>query len=272
MKTKLLFVLFLIISGAAFSQQYIFGKIASEFDTALEDVVIYNTRSEEKIFSDRYGNFMIAAKPTDELRFIKNGYDRNSIKISPQNFSSPLNITLSKSPYDIAEVQIAYQLTGNLRKDVRSLDKPQKIVALNSALGAYMLTPPTTVAPKLTTPSAFAGPNYGAGQVPLLSIGDGSNGGLLGLVAKSIFKKNNKTTTPNYAETQAFYRRIKTEIDLSFYTSQGWAEEQIDKFLLYADATYSLAKKYRNTFDVAAINADMKLAFKEYIKTHKTGL
>lgn len=60
-------------------------------------------------------------------------------------------------------------------------------------------------------------------------------------------------------------------MDLSFYTSRGWDEEQIDRFLLYADRNYSLAKKYRKTFDVAAISSDMKMAYQEYIKTHKVG-
>ena len=58
-------------------------------------------------------------------------------------------------------------------------------------------------------------------------------------------------------------------MDLSFYTSQGWDEEEIDRFLIYADQTYSLAKKYRNNFNISAISLDMKLAYKEYIKTRK---
>lgn len=264
MKIKLLLLFFLTISAAAFSQQYVFGKISSEFDTALEEVVVYNIRSEEKIYSDRYGNFMIAAKNYDELRFIKGGYDRSSVKVSAQNFSAPLNVILYKLPYDIAEVELKPQLTGNLRKDVRSLDQPAKVMALNSSLGAYMRTPSTVVAPKLSTPSAFAGPNFNSGQVDIVKAASA----LIGLISKS---KNSAPTTANYAETQAFYTRIKLEIDLSFYTSRGWDEEQIDKFLLYADANYSLAKKYRKDFDVSNIDAALKLAYKEYVKTRKIG-
>lgn len=264
MKIKLLLLFFFAISAAAFSQQYVFGKIDSEFDNALEDVVVYNIRSEEKILSDRYGNFMIAAKSYDELRFIKGGYDRSSVKVSAQNFAAPLNVILYKSPYDIAEVELKPQLTGNLRKDVRSLDQPAKVVALNASLDAYMRKPSATVAPKLTTPSAFAGPNYSTGQVDVVK----AVAALIGLANKAA---KSGPTTANYAETQAFYRRVKNEIDLSFYTSQGWDEEQIDKFLIYADASYSLAKKYRKTFDVEAIKNEMKLAYQQYVKTHKTG-
>ena len=60
-------------------------------------------------------------------------------------------------------------------------------------------------------------------------------------------------------------------MDLSFYTSQGWNEEDIDRFLIYADQNYSLAKIYRKNFDVSAISMAMRLAYKEYIKTHKIG-
>ena len=60
-------------------------------------------------------------------------------------------------------------------------------------------------------------------------------------------------------------------MDLSFYTNQGWDEEEIDRFLIYADRSYELAKKYRKSFDVAQISAEMKMAYAEYIKTRKIG-
>ncbi|WHF50480.1 hypothetical protein QGN23_08515 [Chryseobacterium gotjawalense] len=264
MKTKLLFLLFFTCSVTVFAQEYIIGKVSSEFDTALQSVVIFNTRTDEKVLSDKDGNFMIAAKRTDELRFIKSGYDRNSSKISAQNFLAPLNIILTKSPYEIAEIDLTFQATGNLKKDSKALDPPKKVVALNSDMKSYMRTPPTEVAPKLSTPSAFAAPNYNAGQVNVLGIASA----VFGLVRKA---KNPPVTTANYAETQEFYRRVKNTLDLSFYTSRGWDEEQIDHFLIYADQNYSLAKRYRKNFDVSAIDMLMKLAYKEYIKTHKVG-
>lgn len=264
MKTKLLFLLFFIFSFSVFSQQYIIGKVRSEFDADLQNVIIFNTRTDEKVLSDKEGNFMIIASQYDELRFIKSGYDRKSNKISAQSFSEPLNVKLTKSPFDIAEIELTFQVTGDLRKDSKALDPPKKLVALNSDMNLYMRTPSTDVAPKLSTPSAFAAPNYSAGQVNVLGIASA----LVGLIKKA---KNPPITTANYAETQEFYRRIKNTMDLSFYTSQGWDEEQIDHFLIYADQNYSLAKLYRKNFEVSAIDMAMRLAYKEYIKTHKVG-
>ena len=264
MKTKLLFLFFFVISISAFSQEYIFGKVSSEFGNDLQEVTILNVRTDEKAYTDKHGNYMIAAKSFDELRFVKSGYDRNSVKVSSQNYSQPLNISLLKTPYLIPEVELAFHATGNLKKDIKNLEPPKRVVALNSDMRSYMRTPFTEVAPKLSTPSAFAAPNYSAGQVNILGIASALSG-LLGKV------KNPAPTTASYAETQDFYRWIKNTLDLSFYTARGFDEEEIDRFLIYADASYSLAKKYRKTLDVSAISSDMKMAYSEYIKTHKIG-
>lgn len=264
MKTKLLFLLFFQLSMLASAQEYIFGKVSSDYGTELSGVVILNVRTDEKTLTDKDGNYMIAARRFDELRFVKSGYDRNSIKISAESYSKPLNVALLKSPYLIPEVQLAFQATGNLKKDIKALEPAKRVVALNSTMTSYMKSKPTEVYPQLRTPSAFANPNMNAGQVNMLGIASALSG-LFGKI------KNPPLTTANYAETQDFYRRIKNTLDLSFYTSRGFDEEEIDRFLIYADQSYSLAKKYRKNFDVAAITADMKMAYMEYIKTHKVG-
>ena len=264
MKTKLLVLCFVLISISAFAQDYIFGKVRSEFGAEMSNAIIINTRTEEKVSSDKDGNYMIAARISDELRFVKSGYDRISVKISGGHYAAPLNISLPKSAHLIEEIELAFQATGNLEKDVKSLDPPRRVVALNSSMDSYMRTPPTEPSPKLATPSAFAPKNFSEGQMNILGLASAVSG---------LFNKAAKPslTTANYAETKAFYRRIKAEIDLSFYTSRGWTEEDIDRFLIYADNSYSLAKKYRKSFNVAAIVSDMKMAYQEYIKTHKVG-
>lgn len=262
MKPKLLLLFLLFCSSFVFCQEFIFGKVATELGDKLPDAVIINMRTDEKIVSDRDGNFMIAAKNGDEIRVLKNTYERFVQKVTTENFSKPLNVSLSKAPYLIEEIELAFQATGNLKKDVKSLDPPKRVVALNSSMGAYMRSPLTEVVPKLSTPSAFAQPNFNAGQADLLKLASALSG---------LFNKATQQplTKANYAETQEFYRRIKTTMDLSFYTNQGWDEEEIDRFLIYADRSYELAKKYRKSFDVAKISSEMKMAYKEYIKTKK---
>lgn len=267
MKARLLSVFFIIFSVTAFSQEYIFGKVKSEFGNEIVETVVINIRSGEKVLTDKDGNFMISAKPYDELRFVKSGFERFDKKIALEDYSKPLDVSLNKVPYLIPEVEIAFQPTGNLKKDSKTLDPPKKVVALNSSMDSYMKTPLSEVPPKLTTPSAFALRDLRTGQATILGINSGSIvSGIVGLLGKA---KGQQLTTANYAETQEFYRRVKNEIDLSFYTSQGWDEEEIDRFLIYADNNFSLAKKYRNNFNSSAISNDMRLAYKEYVKTRK---
>jgi RNAse (barnase) inhibitor barstar len=261
MKTKLLFLFIFVISISVFSQEYIFGKVSSEFGNDLQNVTILNIRTDEKAFTDKHGNYMIAAKSSDEIRFVKEGYDRNSTKISAENYLKPVNISLMKSPYLIPEVELAFHATGNLEKDIKNLAPSKRNVVLNAKISNYMRTPFTDAPPQLSIPSAFAAPNFNKGNLNISGIADAISG-LIG-------KARNPITTANFAETQEFYRRIKNTLDLSFYTAQGWDEEEIDRFLIYANETYSLAKKYCKNFDVLAITSDMKMAYREYIKTHK---
>ncbi|WP_051190348.1 peptidase associated/transthyretin-like domain-containing protein [Kaistella palustris] len=264
MTQKLLILFFFITSLSLFSQEYIFGKVSSELSGELPGVIILNVRTDEKTLTDKDGNFMVAARNSDELRFIKNNFDRLSVKITAASFSQPLLVSLEKSPFLIEEVELAYHVSGILKKDVKALDAPTRVTALNSSLSAYMLRPPTEAAPALSTPSAFAPRNYSAGQINMIGLASA----VAGLLRKI---KDPPLTTAKYAETQAFYRRIKTTLDLSFYTNRGFDEEEIDRFLIYADQSYSLAKKYRKDFNIAAITADMLMAYQEYIKTHKVG-
>ena len=68
MKPKLLLLFLLVCSSLLFSQEYIFGKVSTDLGDKLPDAVVINMRTDEKIVSDRDGNFMIAAKNGDEIR------------------------------------------------------------------------------------------------------------------------------------------------------------------------------------------------------------
>lgn len=46
-------------------------------------------------------------------------------------------------------------------------------------------------------------------------------------------------------------------------------EEQIDSFLLYAEKTRSLAKRFRKDFQTSDVEYELKVAFAEYSKTNK---
>ncbi|MCC2591015.1 carboxypeptidase-like regulatory domain-containing protein [Chryseobacterium sp. MFBS3-17] len=256
------FILLLCLFFTVYSQaQTASGTVHSEFGNVMPGVMVINMKTLEKVLTNSAGNFSIPAAPSDELRFLREGYDRQSVIVSDANASS-IEIIMNKTPYLIPEVEIAFTPTGILEKDVKALAQPQKTEDLNKDMRIYARTSPTTMAPSLRTPSAFALPDFSAGQVDVIKLGMAA----AGLIAKATKKP---LTTANYAETQEFYRRIKSTMDLSFYTSQGWDEEEIDRFLVYADQTRQLARRFRREFDAGQISSEMKMAYIEYIKTHK---
>ena len=136
MKKTLLLFLF-IIANSFYAQEYIFGKITSEQNIELSGVLILNTRTDEKAYSDSDGNFMISAKNNDALRFVKQKYDRITYSVKPEDFKNSIKITLIKSVVEIEEVEIKSKLTGNLREDARRVESVKK-VKLNKEIAKYI--------------------------------------------------------------------------------------------------------------------------------------
>lgn len=270
MKIKLFSLLILLCSIKIFSQSdYILGSITNESGDKLPFASIYNLRTDQVVVSDKMGNFAIAAKPLDELRIVRGGYERKSVTINSGSFLKSLEVQLTTIPQEIEEVKLAFKPSGILKKDVTRLNPPPKIVALNNAMNDYMRTPLNEVIPRPATPSAFKQPNLSAGQLSLLSMGSGSNGivnAISGLISKM---SGSPKTTANYAEKQEFYKRVKSTIDIEYYTQYGLDEYDFDIFLAYADEQKSLSKNYRGNFNKAAIEFSLKEVFAEYIKTHK---
>jgi hypothetical protein len=125
-----------------------------------------------------------------------------------------------------------------------------------------MKSPLIEALPDNTISKTFTGHDYNTGQVSLLGVLDAAVG---------LFKKTTelKITKANYVETQDFIKRVKEEVDLQFLKKFGMDEEHIDKFLIYANDTRAMAKKYRKNFKIDVVEFELKVAFSEYKKTHK---
>ena len=265
MKSKLLFIFLLFSATFLFAQkQYVLGNVKNEVQDNIPQTYIYNSRTEELTQTDISGNFIIAAIPTDELRIVKSGFEREIVKISSQNFTQPLQLILSKLPFDIEEVTIAFQPTGNLKKDLAYFKTSPKTEKLNNEIGKYVMGPMTEVLPQNKIPSSFAPKNFSEGQMNLLGLASA----LKGLLTKAT---TSPITTPNYAEVQDFYRRVKDVVDLDYYKGYGMSEYDFEIFLAYTDKANSLAKKYHNNFNRVVIESELKLALVDYLKTHKVG-
>lgn len=157
MKIKLFFLLFTVLFINVQAQDYIFGKVTSEENTEISDVTVINIRTDERISTNRDGHFMISGRTGDELRFVKNGYERASRRITKENISAPVNITLVRAAALIAEVEIKKEITGDIKIDSKNLNPPRKVEKLKNDLAVYMArrSAPSVLAPR---PGEFVQP------------------------------------------------------------------------------------------------------------------
>lgn len=263
---KIFYIFMLFVSGIASAQQYIIGKVTTDIDTHVPGVTVFNLRTEEMVLTDRNGQFIIKANTTDELRFVKQNFDRVSVKVKAEDFTKPMSVSIQLLPQMIEEVEIAFKPTGNLKKDVRSLDRP-RVEALNNALANNMKMSPSVAYPSNKMPSTLSmGPNFSAGQVPLFSIG--GEGGLLGALINTIGRKARPAkTTPDYLERQAFYKKVKESVNLQYFYDHGIDEYEFEMLVVYTDNKYNLAKNYRTAFNKTTIENYLKNELKSFIST-----
>jgi len=251
-----------LISAAVFSQQKIAGRITDNSNTNINPVLVMNISNQKSVLSSTSGDFTIDASENDEIRFVKEGYYRFDKKVSKEDFNAPLSVSLKRMEIEIPEVKVTYTPTGNLEKDNKYLSESRKIGALKSELGEYMRSPLIEPLPVNSISQNFKAHDFKAGYVNVFSV--------LRVAADFIKKsKNPKITKANFTETQDFIRRIKTDIDLGFLRKYGMEDEQIDHFLIYANDTRTMAKKYRKDFKKDIIMMELREAFDEYSKLNK---
>ncbi|MDC8101897.1 hypothetical protein [Chryseobacterium rhizosphaerae] len=254
--------IFLFVAGKLFSQQSITGQITDGSTIHVNPVLIINISAQKSSLSTMSGKFTIDASENDEVRFVKEGYYRFEKKITKEDLASPLHIILKRMEIQIPEVEIVYKPTGNLAKDSKYLSESGKLKALKSDITMYMKSPLNEPIPDHTISKTFTGHDFNAGQVNVAGVFKAISG---------IIKKASKPkiTKADYNETQNFLTRVKSEINLDFLKKYGMDEEQIDRFLLYANKTRMLAKNYRKDFQNDVVEYEIKVAFGEYRKLHK---
>lgn len=138
MKFKLLFILSFVFFIQINAQSYIFGKISSEDLTEVPSVTVINMRTNEQVFTNRDGHFMVSGREGDVLRFFKNGYERMDLRVSKQNIESPMNVKLVRAAQLIAEVEIKKGLSGDLKIDSKTMNPPAKVEKLRADISDYI--------------------------------------------------------------------------------------------------------------------------------------
>ncbi|PTT73320.1 MULTISPECIES: carboxypeptidase-like regulatory domain-containing protein [unclassified Chryseobacterium] len=138
MKIKLFFVLASLFFINCNAQNYIFGKVTSEDKNEMPEVTVINIRTDERVLTNRDGHFMISGRAGDELRFVKSGYERTNSKITQENITASVNVTMIRAAELIAEVEIKKNITGDIKIDAKNLNSPRKVEKLKNDLAKYM--------------------------------------------------------------------------------------------------------------------------------------
>ncbi|KMQ62455.1 hypothetical protein ACM40_09210 [Chryseobacterium sp. BLS98] len=256
------YLFFLLFSISIYAQNIVSGNTISEQGFILQNVSVVNIQTNEQVISDHQGFFKIKANTNDELRFIKEKYDRTIRKVNHQDFANLISVTLIQSPIEIEQVDLDFNATGDLKKDI-NLRGSNKKKLLNEEIKDYIKDHPEEKKySRITTPN-FGVPDMNQGQVSILSIGNSGSGGILGLVAKQIFKKDKHK--PDFSEIQNFHRKVKDTFYDDYFTKQGLDEFGFESYLVYLDSRYKFSEKYFNNFNTLEIEKKLKNLLQEYI-------
>ncbi|WP_374463215.1 carboxypeptidase-like regulatory domain-containing protein [Chryseobacterium sp.] len=134
-RRKISLFLMLLCSIFIFSQQTVTGRIVDDNGENLSKVIVINMATDKKVYSDTEGIFSIDANSNDELRFVKEDFNRTSRRVLTNGTNLPLFITLYQIPKDVGEVKIVKKLTGDLEVDSRIVAKADKGEQVRDAVG-----------------------------------------------------------------------------------------------------------------------------------------
>ena len=202
MKRFLLFYCFFISFFVC--SQTISGVVVSEEDHPISKVLIVNMSSNQKVYTDNFGNFSIAGKMGDELRFAKEKYKGERIKIN----NDLLKVILQQLPQEIEEVKIvnkrlAESQEEKLRKDIGLPKGPEKPREKPADLADDFLRIPP--------------------KVNIQNIYDAISGKSRRL--KRLYK---------YEDLQEGLAWIQNNIDLEYFAEAGISPEKFNDFLMFA--------------------------------------
>ena len=184
--------------------QTISGVVVSEEDHPISKVLIVNMSSNQKVYTDNFGNFSIAGKMGDELRFAKEKYKGERIKIN----NDLLKVILQQLPQEIEEVKIvnkrlAESQEEKLRKDIGLPKGPEKLREKPADLADDFLRIPP--------------------KVNIQNIYDAISGKSRRL--KRLYK---------YEDLQEGLAWIQNNIDLEYFAEAGISPDKFNDFLMFS--------------------------------------
>ncbi|MBS1550400.1 MAG: hypothetical protein JSS94_11130 [Bacteroidetes bacterium] len=185
----------------------------------LNQVYVTNITTMKTVLTDYAGKFGIEAKLGDKIRFTSIVTERKDIMVTKELLENSNNfIELKLDYYDIEEVRIlSFRPSGNLRKDVLSLHKKDKVQEVYKMIG-------------LPRPNIRSTPQ----NLPVASL---ANGGL-SISLESVFdilsgERKKKERYVEYEKMNSITQNIQNYLGDEYFTSQKIPKEFIPNFLQF---------------------------------------
>ncbi|KAA2215505.1 carboxypeptidase regulatory-like domain-containing protein [Chryseobacterium sediminis] len=217
---KFFLFLMLLCSTLIFSQQTVTGRIVDDNGENLSKVIVINMSSDKKVYSDSEGIFSIEANPNDELRFVKEDFNRTSRRVLADGINSPLFITLYQIPRDVGEVKIVKKLTGDLETDSRIVAKVDKGEQVRDAVGL-----PQPVGKMREKPAEVK-----SVLLPIL-LGNLNVQGVYDLISG---KARRQKRQYKYDDLQEHIAWIRDRIDDDYFVKAGIPADRISEFIQFS--------------------------------------
>ncbi len=232
-----LFLLILTVKAQVFNGEILIRDHSQYY---LNQVFVTNLTDHKTVSANYLGEFSIAAKPGDVVRFTSIVTDRMDIKVTETLLQNRKNyIELKIAYYDIQEVVISkFKPTGNLRRDISSLKADEKNMELQKMIG-------------LPQPK-------GNGAPPIQPLTEFANGGLafnLGSIYDAISgERKKKERAMKYEQMTSAISKIRQFYGTQYFTNLRIPEPLIDNFLQFVYTSDNINFYVeRNNFDAVAV-------------------
>ncbi|WP_228458590.1 carboxypeptidase-like regulatory domain-containing protein [Chryseobacterium aureum] len=217
---KMFLFLMMLCSSFIFSQQVVTGRIVDEAGENLSKVIVINMSTDKKVYSDAQGVFSIDANPNDELRFVKEDFNRISRRVLTNGNNLPLFITLHQIPRDVGEVKIVKKLTGDLETDSRIVAKADKGEQVKAAVGL-----PEPVGKMREKPAEVK-----SVLLPIL-LGNLNVQGMYDLISG---KARRQKRQYKYDDLQEHIAWVRDRIDDEYFVRAGIPEDRVSEFIQFS--------------------------------------
>lgn len=240
-----------------FSQQIVTGRTSDEEGRDLGSVIVINMSTDQKAVSNSSGIFSIQGSPNDELRFVKEDFNRVSVRIPAANFNSPILVMMNPIPRDVGEVKIVKKPTGNLETDSRLAAKVDKGEIVRQAVGL-----PQPVGKMREKPAEVK-----KVLLPIL-LGSLDVQGTYDLISG---KARRQKRQYRYDDLQEHIEWIRNRVEDDYFTNAGIPVERISEFIQYSFEVKPQVRTYVKAKNLAGALLRMEETMPVYVERLKQG-